>query len=685
MNKFLPVLSIFIGFFVLGSRAQDASGVTEQLIADIFEQYAAENDEALDYETFYDDLMALSQNPVQINTATRDDFERIPFLSDIQIENLLFYLYRYGPMQTIYELQLVESLDMTDIRRMLPFVVLGSTDKKSEKMYLNEVFRFGRSELLGRLDLTAEKRKGYILKEVENKSGETELKAPYTGSPLYNSLRYRFNFRNRVQFGITTEKDAGEQFVKKGYDFMSAYAQVDKIGKIHRAVLGDFRANFGMGLVLHPDFSVGKSAFVTSVAPRSRGLKKFGSTDEYNFFRGAGVTLRFGQTDITAFYSNKNIDGDTVGRVFSSINKTGYHRTETEIAKRKTVNQQVTGFNATVSLNRLQLGFTAVHTALNADMQPDKSVYNYYYFSGNQQTVAGINYRFRLQNFNFFGETAVSDRIAPATINGVSVQPISTVSLIALYRYFSPEYDTFFANTFSESTRVNNESGFYLGAEVRPFRRWKFAAYADSYRFAWPKFSASAPTDGMDYLFQADYVPHRRLNMYWRLRYEEKMNNFSEDVVLPVLEEFRKASLRYQMIYNFGNFSVKNLIEVNYAQTATQKPGFGATALQDVSYTFAKIPMKIDFRYQFFDAAAYDNRFYLYERDVLYAFSIPMFSGIGSRYYLNIRYDINRKLSVWLKAAQTKYADGRESIGSGNDLIMGNKKTDLRMLLRWEF
>lgn len=685
MHKFLIIILIFELLLVLELKAQDAGGVTEQLIADIFEQYAAENDEAIDYETFYDDLMALSLNPVQINTALREDLERILFLSDTQIENLLFYLYRYGPMQTIYELQLVDGLDMTDIRRMLPFVVLGSTEKVPEKIFWNEVLRYGRSELLTRFDLTMEKRKGFVPIEVEESSGETFLKAPYAGSQLYNSLRYRFNYRNRVQFGITSDKDAGEQFIRKGYDFLSAYAQIDKIGKIHRAVFGDFRANFGMGLVLHPDFSVGKSSYVTNITPRNSGLKKYGSTDEYNFFRGAGVTLRIRNTDITTFYSNKKIDADTLGGVFSSINKTGYHRTESEILKRKTVHQQVAGFNTTVNFNRFQLGFTAVHTVLDVELQPKKSVYNYYYFSGKQQTVAGVNYRFKLQNFNFFGETAASDKLAVATINGVIVQPVSTVSLVALYRFFSPEYDTFYANTFSESTRVNNENGFYLGAEVRPFRKWKIAAYADSYKFAWPKYTASAPTNGMDYLLQADYAPQRRLNMYWRLRYEEKMNNFADNSVLPQLKEFRKASLRYQLVYTFGNFTTKNLFEINFTQTATQAPEFGATALQDVSYTFTRLPLKIDFRYQFFDARNYDNHFYLYEKDVLYAFSIPMFYGTGSRYYLNVRYDINRKLSLWFKVAQTKYADGRESVGSGNDLIMGNKKTDFRLLMCWEF
>ena len=39
---------------------------------------------------------------------TKQQLEQFPFLTDIQIENLLAYVYIHGQMQTIYELQLVE-------------------------------------------------------------------------------------------------------------------------------------------------------------------------------------------------------------------------------------------------------------------------------------------------------------------------------------------------------------------------------------------------------------------------------------------------------------------------------------------------------------------------------------------------------------------------------------------------
>ncbi|HEY6914591.1 MAG TPA: hypothetical protein VI413_07945, partial [Paludibacter sp.] len=64
-------------------RAQDAATTTEQLIADIFEQYTAESEDAIDYDSFFEDLMFCAQNPINLNRATREQLDKLPFLSDI--------------------------------------------------------------------------------------------------------------------------------------------------------------------------------------------------------------------------------------------------------------------------------------------------------------------------------------------------------------------------------------------------------------------------------------------------------------------------------------------------------------------------------------------------------------------------------------------------------------------------
>lgn len=670
-------------------RAQDAATTTEQLIADIFEQYTAESEETIDYDSFFEDLIFYSQNPINLNQATRDQLDKLPFLSDIQVENILSYVYESGGMQTIYELQLVDGLDMTDIRRMLPFVNVGEAIDQTKKIYWRDLLKYGKNELLFRLDKGLETKEGYqFLPEEDPNSIEINSKN-YSGNSLYHSLRYKFHFKDRIQFGFTGEKDAGEQFwgaMHKGYDFYSAHAQLNDFGKFKTIVAGDFRANFGQGLVLHPEFGMGKSSYVLNVTPHNSGLKKFSSTDESNFFRGGGATIRLGKFDFSAFYSNKMIDGDTLNGTFATIIKTGYHRTTDELGKKHTVNQQILGGNATYTFSNFQLGFTAVHTQLDNRLEPDKTVYNRFYFAGDKQTTAGFHYRMRLKKLNLFGETAMTDNASMATINGFSFSPLSQVSLVALYRYYSPEYDTFYASSFSETSRINNESGLYLGAEVRPFRKWKLAAYADSYRFAWPKYGIDAPSIGKDYLLQADFVPKRNIAMFWRFKFEEKQTNLSTtDAVMPVLVPLQKTSLRYQLAYSYGNFSFKNVLEGNLSRKGDADWTYGVIASQDVSYVFQTIPLKIDFRYQFFDAVDYENRFYSYEKDVLYAFSIPMYFGLGTRYYMNLKYELNRNLSFWFKMAQAIYADDRESLSSGNETILGNRKTDVRFLLKWEF
>ena len=663
-----------------GLYAQDVVTSTEQIIADIYEQFSEETETEVDFTNFYDDLMSLTENPINLNKTNKEELDKLQFLSDIQVDNILYYLYRNSSLQTIYELQLIDGLDMTDIRRMLPFVTLGDAIPKKEKLDVKQVFKYGKNELYLRLDKGLESREGYrFVPEEEEEAAEKNMRK-YVGDPYYNHLKYRFRYKDRVQFGITTEKDAGEQFWgehNKGYDFYSAYLEMRNLGKIKTLVVGDFRANFAQGLVLRTDFSMGKSSYVMQVSPRSTGLKKFSSTAEYDIFRGAGTTINLGRLKVSAFYSRKRIDGDTASGEFTSIIKDGIHRTVADLEKKNTVVQQVIGGNATFTHQWFQIGTTAVYTHLDHSLQPRPTSYNQFYFRGSEQFAASVNYRLRWQKINFFGETALSDQKGFATINGMNFNPISRVSLVALHRYFSKEYDVLYATTFSESSRVNNETGFYLGAEVRPIKYWKASAYIDSYHSPWTSFGNDAPSVGKDYLVQIEYFPRRNVNMYWRFKFEEKSRNFSDTLSTMAVQVVQpKWQARYFLNYSFGHFSFKN---------GPNKPTYGFSAFQDVNYNFEKIPLSINVRLHLFDAQNYNNRIYTYEKDVLYAFSVPMNYGLGSRYYLNVRYNLAKNLSLWLKLAQTVYADGRTSQSSGNEEIPGNRKSDFRFLIRWKF
>ncbi len=77
----------------------------------------------------------------------------------------------------------------------------------------------------------------------------------------------------------------------------------------------------------------------------------------------------------------------------------------------------------------------------------------------------------------------------------------------------------------------------------------------------------------------------------------------------------------------------------------------------------------------------YDNRLYLYERDVSLAFSFPAYDGVGIRRYALVQYKINHSMDIWVRWANTQYAD-RDTIGTAGESIAGNLKNDVKLQLR---
>ena len=69
-----------------------------------------EDDEEVQDEA-YERLAQLARSPLDLNKATREDLEQLPFLSELQVMDLLEYLHRYGPMRSRGELKMIRSLD----------------------------------------------------------------------------------------------------------------------------------------------------------------------------------------------------------------------------------------------------------------------------------------------------------------------------------------------------------------------------------------------------------------------------------------------------------------------------------------------------------------------------------------------------------------------------------------------
>jgi len=81
-----------------------------------------------------------------------------------------------------------------------------------------------------------------------------------------------------------------------------------------------------------------------------------------------------------------------------------------------------------------------------------------------------------------------------------------------------------------------------------------------------------------------------------------------------------------------------------------------------------------------FSRSSGTGRFYTYEPDVLYGMSLPVLSGSGSRVFILVQYQLLKSLRCELKLSRLDY-DDRDEIGSGNNRILSNHRTGLKVQL----
>lgn len=662
-------------------EAQNTSGLQKEqplfLLEENLEQLSAENEEDYSWEDELEELSRRLQEPVNVNTATKRQLEQFPFLTDIQIENLLAYVYIHGQMQTIYELQLVEEMDKRTIDLLLPFVCVQAVEEGRGYPALKSILKFGKHEALARLDIPFYTRKGY--------------EKNYQGPSLYHSLRYSFRYSDYLQMGVTAEKDAGEPMFalhnRKGYDYYSLYFLIKNLGRLKALALGNYRLSFGQGLVLSTDFRLGKTFSMSTAEYRVGGIRKHGSTDEYNYFRGAAATVGiFSSLEFSAFYSHRFMDGVVKDGDIISIYKTGLHRTEKEADKADALALQLMGGNVTYEKDALKVGVTGIYYFFDRPYEPKLDKYAKYNLHGNGFYNAGLDYKYRLGRLTWVGEAATGKQ-GYALLNQLKYNISSDYRLLLVHRYYSHDYWALFGRSFGESSTPQNENGWYLAAEATPFAHWRFFVSMDMFSFPWWKYRISKPSKGVDVMFQSTYTPRKNLSMYLDYRYKRKdrdVTGTSGAVIQPVYHH----KLRYRLTYMTGSFTFRTTVDYNhFRQQDGEGYRFGRSqgyqCTQSCSYAFS-FPLSVSLQGTWFHTDDYDSRIYASERGLLYTFYTPSFYGRGFRCSAHLRYDLNKTFMFLAKFGQTVYQD-RETIGSGNDEIPGNSKADLQMQLCIKF
>jgi hypothetical protein len=663
------------------------------------EELFAMQDEELNYEELYESLLQVYLNPLNLNQVGAETLQSLYILTPIQVNSLLQYRERYGFLVTLYELQAVPEFDLETIYRLLPFVVVDDGEKKANQPFPRRVFSAKNAYFMLRQSRVWEERRGFTPPDTLSNGS---LSTRYLGDP--NNLYARFRIQHHQDFsvGVTLDKDAGEQFIwerstkRYGFNFLSYHFALFQKGRWKAVTIGDYQAQFGQGLVFGSGYSPGKGAeTVTTVRRSSTGLRPFTSAMEFGFFRGAAATYTSGNFELSALYSYTPRDGNIQSRIdtlenqedyISSLLQSGYHRTPTEIANKSQVREQNIGGNLAFKNfeGTFHLGINALHTQYSQPFIRNDRIYNGFEFRGKRNFIHSAYFSYNIQNYFFFGEAARSKSSGMGAVVGLMSSLTPEFDLSVLYRRFDRDFHTFYGNAFSEGSRPINETGLYLGFQYRPSRKLYWNGYIDRFYFPWLRFRAYAPSDGYEWLNRLTYSPTRNIKLFIQIREELKDRNV----------EPASAGLGYQLAAGKRRNYVASLDLVlnkrwstrsrvqfsSYDLDHTHTKGFAI--LQDINGDWGKV--RLSARVALFDTEDYENRQYIYEKNVLWAFSIPNYNGQGMRYYLLAQYNINRRLTVWARWARTTFTD-RNEIGSGLQAIQGNKYSESTVQLRYEF
>jgi hypothetical protein len=659
------------------------TSTTEQQLENIAEN---SEDQETEDDSYLQQLLQLHRNPVNINIVDELFLRDLRLLTPMQIINFLKYRDLLGKLISLYELQAIPGWDIATLQKIRPFITVSNTALFSENLLTR--LSDGDHNLLLRASQILEKSRGYLL-------DASQARNFYPGSQQRVFFRYKYTYKNLLQYGFVGEKDAGEEFFKgvqkNGFDFYSAHLFVRDVGIIKSLAVGDFTVNMGQGLTQWMSLAFKKGPDVMAVKRQSAVLRPYNSGGELLFHRGAGITLGKNNWQATIFGSLRKIDGklnsDTTNgqdEFISSLQTSGLHRTASEVEGKAAQQQLAFGGSFSYRISRLQIGVNAIQFALERPIKRVNEPYNRYVLNGRSFGNYSTDYSYTFKNFHFFGEAATTKNGHYAFVNGLLMSVSGNVDMSLFYRNISKGYQSLYANAFTENTFPTNEKGFFTGITIRPHASWRIDAYSDVYRFPWLRFRVSAPTTGKDFMVQLSYKPNKVLEIYTRFKAEAKPINFNpnEFVLNPVIAQPRK-NWRTHFSYKINPvLTIRGRTEVVWFDNGGSAAEQGFLLYADLLYKSMARPFSGNFRLQYFETDGFNSRLYAYENDVLYSFSIPVFSDKGYRYYVNVSYNLGKKLTFWLRWAQFIYTDKAE-VGSGLDLINGNKRTEIKVQARY--
>ncbi len=594
-----------------------------------------------------EDIISLRDDPVNLNNTTKEELLRIPGMSIMQADAILNYLMNYGEFLSIYELRSVTGFDSLSVVRILPFITTGP-GPESHSLKLKKILREGHGRLLANYQQLLQKQQGYLVADsvlMENPE------AGYGGSPQKYSIRFEYNYWDRLSAGLGGLKGAGE---KVSSSDIYGFIRLKKIGFLKDLIIGSFRADFGQGLVIGSGAGYGSAAGSPELMRCAGGIRPSLSSGETSGFKGMAAKLVPGKIFVSI--------------IFSGINSSARSR---ELA---------CGTNINWSNRFMSAGITGIYSRYGTQGKAWTEVYRLYSFNGRENLNLGVDFRIVAGDIYFLGEAGRSMNGGIAWLAGMQFIPDPSSSVSLLYRNYQPAYQNPFSSAAGRNAPNTNERGILVKANIQVAKWLTLRGYADLFSFPWLKYRIDLSSRGDEWIVEGTVLPCRNTTMEVRFRsIASQINETGEGSILRKWNRCRNYSIRCRLNWQVTPvFLLRTRFDIVETHSEIEPARHGYLFCQDFVYKPLRIPLAFYIRYAMFDTDTWDERIYVYEPDVLYGYSVPVLDGEGLRCCAMMTWKVSRRIDLTFRYAQTWYA-GRQTIGSGLTEISGNVKSEVKV------
>lgn len=607
--------------------------------------------EEQNFELIAQQLAHFEKSPINLNDFSLEETLSFPLLNEPHWSALRKYSRINGNILSFNELPNLPYFTEELTQIIKPFCVLKPVSQK-ERIHGYFMQKFNKQ---------LEPSKGF----------QSNDSASYLGSNAQKTTRLMLQNKSYNGF-ITWKKDKGEQI---NFSHIKGGLTIKNKGAFNTINLGSFSVHMGEGLIHSNNFISPKNLPSSAFFKLNQNIKKNGTTSNSNFENGAAFELKYKRLTSIFFYSKRNIHGTLENDTLKSIKLDDLFRTNNDLSKVNSSNSKSYGSSQQINFQYLSVCFNSKLFFQDHFYQP---TINYYNTNYGHQNLWNNSISFRYFNGNFIakGETAVDKELNQSSSYFFGGR-IDELNLLLNLRTFDANYNAISTNTFSESSRVQNEQALFISSEYNQNRIFLFGSI-DLFGFTNPKYQTHSPSHGKESILfgQLKLTKASTFKVFFKSEIKQKDNaTFSIDR----LESHHTKRAYGQLKIDLGN---NNFVKVRMDQNLYQsksKTSIGYSGYIQYAANFPK--QTINARLTSFNTQDWDSRIYLYENDVLYHFSVPVLYGSGFRFYLNYKRIIGKRITLWMKLGQFYYPN-QSSIGSGKDEITGNTKTEFRIQAR---